>query len=382
MTAIETVEVYAVRLPAIRDFSISGGKITSRGASTSRILVRVGAGGAYGWGEATPTPQWTYETVESIFATIERYLAPAVTGLPAWNLDGIARAMDRAIASGFSTGMPLAKSAIDVAVHDLVGRLLGVPVHVLWGQRRTDRVPLGWIVSAAEPAAARDAVAEGAALGYRGFKVKVGHEPAVDAALVAAVRTAAGEQADLWVDANQAYSVSEALAFADAVRDCRVTAFEQPLRANDVFGLQRLHARSSLPIALDESLRHPADLLTFVVADAIDIAIAKVQRNAGLTRSRQLCQLAEHAGLRLMGSGLTDTEVGFAASVQLFAAFGIDRPVDLNGRQFVESAYAGDTTVRVEDGNALLPEGPGLGVDVDLDAVKSLCFDPGERGGR
>ncbi len=76
---------------------------------------------------------------------------------------------------------------------------------------------------------------------------------------------------------------------------------------------------------------------------AIDIAIAKVQRNAGLTFLRRLCQYALDSGVRLMGSGLTDSDVGLAASVHLFAAFGIDTPVDLNGRQFIESAYARTT---------------------------------------
>lgn len=378
---VETVDVYAVRLPAIADFAIAGGTVTEAGGTVERVLVRVGACGEHGWGEATPTPHWTYETTESIHATIERYLAPAVVGLPVWDVDGIATAMGQAIAGGFSIGMPLAKSAVDVAVHDLVGRMLGVPVGMLWGQRRVDRIPLGWVVSAPDAAAAKDSVAEGTARGYRGFKVKVGMRglPA-DAAVVAAVRDAAGREADLWVDANQAYTVADALAFADAVRTYGVSAFEQPLRANDITGLRRLRARCPLPVALDESLRHPADLMTFVVQDAVDIAIAKVQRNAGLLLSRRLCQLAEDSGLRLLGSGLTDTDLGLAASLHLFAAFGIDRPVDLNGRQFVRSSYVGERTVEVADGVATVPSGPGLGVDVDADAVAELAFDPFEEG--
>jgi len=106
--------------------------------------------------------------------------------------------------------------------------------------------------------------------------------------------------------------------------------------------------------------------------EAVDIAIAKVQRSGGLTLSRRMCALAEDSGVQLMGSGLTDSDVGFGASLHLFAAYGVDRPVDLNGRQFIESPYAGPT-VRVEAGTAHVPDSPGLGVEVNEAAVRELA---------
>lgn len=129
-----------------------------------------------------------------------------------------------------------------------------------------------------------------------------------------------------------------------------------------------------MPIALDESLRHPGDLATFIRLEAVDVAIAKVQRSGGLTLSRRLCALAEDSGVRLMGSGLTDSDLGLAASLHLFAAFGIDTPVDLNGRQFLDSPYAGPT-VTVDKGVAHVPGGPGLGVEVDEGVVRELSVD-------
>ncbi|MFD4585188.1 enolase C-terminal domain-like protein [Streptomyces sp. NPDC058434] len=82
--------------------------------------------------------------------------------------------------------------------------------------------------------------------------------------------------------------------------------------------------------------------------------------------------------MRLTGSGLTDSDLGLAASLHLFAAFGIDTPVDLNGRQFIESPYA-DPTVRVEKGVAQVPDAPGLGVEVDEKVVRRLAVDVLER---
>jgi muconate cycloisomerase len=336
------------------------------------VLVKVTADdGTFGWGEATPIPSWTYETLESITTTIDKYLAPVAIGTPVWDVDLLTRKFDRAINRGFSIGMPLAKGAVDVAVHDLLGKALGLPVYALLGGKRLDRIQLAWIVSSEGAGGAEASIVEGRQRGYRAFKVKVGlHDEREDVRSVERVRAAAGDDAVLWVDANQGYTADVALRVARELEHLDVAAFEQPLPANDVDGLRRVREGSPIPIALDESLRHPTDLATFVKLGAIDIAIAKVQRNAGLTLSRRLCQYALDSGVRLMGSGLTDSEVGLAASVHLFAAFGIDTPVDLNGRQFIQSAYA-RTTVQVDAGEAHVPNRPGLGVEVDEEWLRA-----------
>nr|QEO73998.1 mandelate racemase/muconate lactonizing enzyme [uncultured bacterium] len=369
---IDRVETFAVPLPTLRPFGVSGGSIAVMGKPSVRILVKVTAGSHSGWGEATPIPAWTYETRESIVSTIDGYLAPAIIGRPVWDLDGVTSAFDRAINRGFSIGSPLAKAAVDVALHDLLGRALGLSIGELWGQRRVSSIRLGWVVSGQGPAEVADAVAEGQSLGYEAFKVKIGLGPS-DLEIVSAVREAA-PSAPLWVDANQAYSVAEAVQISRSLAALGVTAFEQPLPANDIAGLRRLRDLSAVPVALDESLRHPTDMSTFVRLGAVDIAIAKVQRSGGLTLSRRLLQLAEDSGVRLMGSGLTDSDIGLAASLHLFAAFGITTPVDLNGRQFVDSVYVGGETVKIAAGRAEVPAGPGLGVEVDEEKVRALAL--------
>lgn len=372
---IERVESFAVALPAIRSFAVAGGSVTKAGMPAVRVLVKVTASdGTFGWGEATPLPSWTYETLESITTTIDNYLAPVTIGWPAWDLDGLTRVFDRTINRGFTIGAPLAKGAIDIAIHDLLGRFLDVPVSTLWGGRRAQEITLGWIVSGEGPQGAVASVKEGMELGYSAFKVKIGlHGERDDVAMVAAVRDAAGD-AFLWVDANQGYTIDTAIRQAHRMADLGVAVFEQPLPANDIVGLRRLRQVSPVPIALDESLRHPSDLATFIKLDAVDVAIAKVQRSGGLTLSRRFCALAEDAGVRLMGSGLTDSDIGLAAALHLFAAYGIDTPVDLNGRQFVRSEYATGRTVQIEGGRAQVPDGPGLGVEVDEDVVRRLAL--------
>ena len=123
---IARVEVFPLEFPFRSAFLIAGGVAGRPGEPSVRVLVRLKTeGGAVGWGEATPTPRWTYETTETIVSTLRKYLAPAVKGIEIWNFDALHRAMDRAISPGVTPGSPLAKSAIDVAAHDALGKALG-----------------------------------------------------------------------------------------------------------------------------------------------------------------------------------------------------------------------------------------------------------------
>jgi muconate cycloisomerase len=368
---IASVEPIVVDLPAKAVFMLAGGMMSHPGAPAPRVLTRVvGSNGVVGWGESTPSPTWSYETLETIYWTIKRYLRPVALGRPAWDLDGLHRVMDRAILPGFSKGQPIAKAGLDEAVHDLLARSLGVPVYQLLGGKRRDTIELGWIVSSDRADVGAELAREGLDSGYRAFKVKIGmHGEKDDVAMVAAVRRVIGPQAFLWVDANQGYVADQAMRVAYQLEALGVDAFEQPLPANDIIGLRRLMDRTRIPIALDESLRGAPELAQFARLGAVEVAIGKVQRSGGLWPSRQFSELAEACGIRLMGSGLTESDIGLSANVQLYARFGIDTPVDLNGRQFIESSYVGAHTIRVEGGTAFVPDRPGLGIDVDEDKV-------------
>ena len=139
--------------------------------------------------------------------------------------------------------------------------------------------------------------------------------------------------------------------------------FEQPLDGFNLSGYRRLCAASPVPIGIDESLRSVPDLIEYVRADAIGVAVAKVQRNAGLYRSRQLCEAAQAAGLELSLSGLTETDLGLAAGLHLAAAFDIN-PLQLNGPQYIDTDFLRERVWR-GGGRVHLPSGPGLGVEVD-----------------
>ena len=373
---IAAIEVFVLGLPFKSVFVLAGGVAGEANQLSHRVLVKLTtASGAIGWGEATPTPRWTYETTETIVSTLRHYLAPAVTGIPVWNLDALHRAMERAINPGVTPGSPLAKSAIDVAAHDAWGRALGVPVYQLLGGCRRERFDLAWMVSVQQPADAERLVAEGLEAGYTMFDAKIGmHGEAGDVDLVRRARQAAGSRF-LQVDANRGYRVDAALRQARRFAELDIALFEQPLNGFNLSGYRRLCAASPIPIGIDESLRSVPDLLEYVRADAIGVAVAKVQRNAGLYRSRQLCEAAEAAGLELSLSGLTETDLGLAAGLHLAAAFDIN-PLQLNGPQYIDTPFLRERVWK-GGGQVRLPQGPGLGVEVDEDHVRRHALEAG-----
>lgn len=366
---IEKVETFVLEFPFRTAFLIAGGIAGSPGTPSPRVFVRLETeGGSVGWGEATPTPKWTYETTETIVSTLTKYLTPAVVGCAVWDFENLHQAMNRAINAGVTTGAPLAKSAIDVAAHDAFARALGIPVYQLFGGQKRTSFELSWMISVSEPGQAECHAKEGIEAGYNVFDIKVGmHGEAGDLALVRDTRKVAGDRV-IQVDANRGYSLPAAKRQAARFADFDVALFEQPLDGLNLTGYRKLVAASAVEIGIDETLRSVADLVEYIRADAIDVVVAKVQRNAGFHRSRQLCQTAEAAGLGLSMSGLTETDLGLAAGLHLAAAFGIS-PLQLNGPQYIETPFLAERVWK-GGGTVELPEGPGLGIEIDEDYVR------------
>ncbi len=367
---IESIEVFLLGFAFKSTFVLAGGVAGAPNALSHRVLVKLVAdNGAVGWGEATPTPRWTYETTESIVSTLRHYLVPAVLGIELWNFDALHRAMERAISPGVTAGSPLAKSAIDVAAYDALGHALQVPVHQLLGSCRRTQFDLMWMISVQRPEEVERVVADGLEAGYTTFDAKIGmHGERGDLDLLQRARKALGDTVWLQADANRGYRIDAALRQARRFEALDVAMFEQPLNGFNLSGYRRLCAASPVPIGIDESLRATADLLEYARADAIGVAVAKVQRNAGLYRSRQLCDAAEAAGLVLSLSGLTETDLGLAAGLHLAAAFDIN-PLALNGPQYIDTPFL-RRRVWAGSGQVALPTGPGLGVQVDEDWVR------------
>jgi L-alanine-DL-glutamate epimerase-like enolase superfamily enzyme len=326
--------------------------------------------GTAGWGQSVPLPTWSYETPESVTSTIERYLAPALIGKSPFDVAGLHEVMQKTIAPSFSTGMPIAKAGIDLALHDVMGKLAKRSLPELWGRTPIKRVMLSWTVNARNMEEAEQTVAEGKARGYRHFNLKVAPDPKFDLELCKYVKKAVPDTF-LWLDANGGYDLATALRLAPKFADLGASVWEQPIAPNRLTGLRDLKQQGALPIIFDEGVVSSVELVEFIKLGLLDGVAMKPARTAGLLDARRQVEIVQQAGLMFLGSGLTDPDVSLAASLQLFGAYQLQYPAALNGLQFLASSYL-RTPFELKDGALEVPTGPGLGVEVDEEKLRKV----------
>jgi muconate cycloisomerase len=366
---IQSIEVIRLLLPIARMLKLSRGVASDPKAGAPHILVKVtDENGIVGWGEARPSPRWSYETPETVVTTIRIYLVPALLGKDEFDLDGIHKIMDTVIAPGVQIGQPIAKSAIDIALHDLAGKKRKTSLSAMLGGDGTTGVKLGYVVSATTIDEAVAQTAEGLEQGYHGFKVKTGIRPEIDLEMVQEISKVAGGKY-LWIDANQGWQFDEAIRFSTAMANFGVHVLEQPLAANDITGYRDLVQRSGIPIALDESIYSPRDLVQFVKLKAINGLVIKICRVGGIYWAKKMAAMARDEGLLLLGSGLTEGRISLTSSVHVFSSFKMDVPVDLNGPQFLrDDMVAGPFEFPGREVHP--PMGPGLGIEPDPEKIE------------
>jgi len=370
---IERIDVLPVRLPLKALSRLSRGVPRTMEEGKRIILVKMtGDDGTVGWGEAGPSRRWSAETTESCYTSIRNYLAPVLIGRDPFDIAGLHAAMNTEIAPGLDPGQPIAKSALDLAAHDLVCKSLGITLQDWLGAKGRDRIELSCLVTPPYVEGVVRSAQQGLKEGYRAFKVKVGHEPKLDIERVRAVVGLAKDYT-VWVDANQGYTLDAALRAARGFEGLGIELFEQPIPMGEFAGMKKLLSATGMTIALDEAAMGLPVVIELIRREAVEALVIKVNKVGGLHYARQMCDLARSAGLTLIGSGLMDAPIGFAAAVHLFAAFGIDYPCDLNGPQHIAEDYL-KTPFPIEGRFAMVPKGPGLGIEIDEAKVKSFAL--------
>ncbi len=368
-TTIERIEVFALRYPMTGYFKFFTGPHGSAGRAA--VVVKITASdGTVGWGQSVPIAKWSYETLETATVALRDYFAPVLVGTDPTDIVGAHRAMSGAIAPGFSTGMPISRAGIDLALHDLTGKLQGKSVAELWGRTPGGSLTLSWTVNVKSLGDVEALVAAGRERGYRHFNIKVAPDPDFDVALATEVRRLAPD-AFLWADANGGYQPDQALAAAPRLADAGVDVLEAPIRPNRISGYQALKRQGALPILMDEGVIDPIDLDEFRKLGMIDGVAMKPARCGGLESNRRQIELCHEHGLIWLGSGLTDPDISFAATVALYAAYGLEKPAALNGPQFLTADVLVEP-LNVVDGVVDVPEGPGLGIEVDEKKLAEL----------
>jgi L-alanine-DL-glutamate epimerase-like enolase superfamily enzyme len=335
------------------------------------VIVKITADdGTIGWGQSLPIAKWSYETLETAAAVLRAYYAPALIGQDPTDIQGAHIEMDKAVAPGFSTGMPISRSGIDLALHDLTGKLQGKSLAQMWGKPKGGPIRLSWTVNVTNLDEIGGVVDQGKKRGYRHFNIKVAPDPEFDVALAREVHRLVPDTF-LWADANGGYEPDSALMAAPKLADAGVDVLESPLRPNRISGYQALRKQGALPILMDEGVISPTDLEEFIRLGMLDGVAMKPARCGGLNSCKRQIELCLENDLMWLGSGLTDPDISLAASLGLYGAFDLKRPAALNGPQFL-TAHVLKKPLHIENGMAYVPEGPGLGIEVDEDKVVEL----------
>lgn len=365
---IERIDLYPSRYPMIGYFKFFAGAGGADGRAC--ITIKITAENGIGWGQSVPVAKWSDETLETATVALKEYFAPALIGHDADDIDGAHRLMDGAIAPGFSTGMPITRAGIDLALWDLRGRVEGKSVTELWGKDPGDPLVISWTLNVKKIEDVDALVAEARKRGYENFNIKVAPDPDFDVALAKAARAAAPE-GFLWADANGGYEPETALEAAPRLADAGVDVLEAPLRPNRIRGYQALKKQGALPIFMDEGVISPTDLEEFIALGMLDGIACKPSRCGGLTSNKRQIEMIERHGLKWVGSGLTDADISLAATLHLYTAFGLKKPAALNGPQFLTASIL-KKPIPVVGGRMSCPEGPGLGVEVDEEKLNAL----------
>ena len=365
---IRSVETRILDVPLIRPHKFA----TTTATAQSILLVSVTtADGVVGYGEGvTPGgPWWGGESAETMQVLVEKYLAPVAVGRRVDEVPAVLEAMEGVVARG-----RFAKAALEIAMFDAWARTLDVPVRSLLGGAVRDSIECTWALGAMPLEEMVEEIDELLASDrHRTFKLKMGAlDPAEDVARIAALAERLDGRAGLRVDINARWDRFTATTHLPALVAAGIELIEQPTPTEQIEVLAELNHTLPVHIMADESVQSPHDALEVVRQDAAGVIAVKTTKLGGLTRSKEVVAIARAAGIACHAATSLEGPIGTMASLHLACAEpGFNYGSELFGPLLLAETYV-TTPIRYEAGRVHLPEGPGLGVEIDHDAVEKF----------
>jgi L-alanine-DL-glutamate epimerase-like enolase superfamily enzyme len=358
---IVRVDVFGYDLTYVHGrYVMSGGRVIETLPST---VVRVTTeSGVEGFGEVCPLgPTYLPAHGEGARAALGE-LAPAVLGIAVSNPAAIGAALDRAL-----MGHGYAKSAVDIACWDALGRSIGLPVCDLLGGRLSERFPLYFAVPLASPSEMTEYVRARRAEGIHSFQLKVGANPYEDAERARMVVEATGPEDNVVVDANGGWRLQDAVVAARALDGLERVFLEQPCPTLEECLIVR--ERTSLPMVLDECIRDVHSLLRAYEARALEAFNLKISKVGGLSQAKLMRDLAVALGLNLTIEDTWGGDIVTAAVSHLAASTPAGTLFTVSFMNDWTNEHIAKHTPRSDKGFGEAPSGPGLGIEVDTDAL-------------
>ena len=358
---IVDVEIFLFDISLTSPFRIAIGEMTA----ANDLLVRIRTDqGVTGLGEACPFPPITGET-QATNAAAARSIRDIIVGKDPLGIDALLREIGPLVNSN-----PSAVAAFDMALYDILGKLAGLPLfRLLGGTKNVIETDITTSLDTLEKMAAESK--RYADMGYGTLKVKVGLDPDEDFARLEAIRRAVGPRMAIRIDANQGWTVPQAIYALRKMEPLAIEFCEQPVRASDTAGMGAVRSRSPISIMADESLFGPADAIKLIRGEACDAFNIKVMKAGGLLNSIRIAHIADAANMRCMVGCMLESNLALTAAAHVAASQANIVYADLDGNtEHVENPIIGG--MKVETGKLTLPETPGLGCDVDPAFVMKL----------
>jgi len=283
--------------------------------------------GNIGYGEAPPTGVITGDTKGSIISAIRDHIEKAIVGMDIENFEEIHLKLEKSLVKNTS-----AKAAVDIALYDLYGQLYQAPVYKLLGGFRKEIIT-DVTISVNDPEEMAKDSLDAVQRGFKTLKIKVGKDANRDLERMKMIRKAVGYDVQLRIDANQGWTVKEAVKTLRRMEDegLDIELVEQPVIAHDIAGLKYVTDNVSIPVLADESVFSPLDALTILQERAADFINIKLMKTGGIYNALKICSAAEIYGVECMIGCMLEAKVSVNAAVHLAAAKSIITKVDLDG---------------------------------------------------
>jgi L-alanine-DL-glutamate epimerase-like enolase superfamily enzyme len=264
-----------------------------------------------------------------------------------------------------------ATAAIEMALWDIAGKTYGCPVHQFFGGLQTEHVPFYWFINVNDRSleTARAEAAEGVERGFRTVYIKIGFELKNDLALARAIKDEVGDDVAVRVDANEAWSISEAVDALRRFEAIDLEFVEQPIDMHNIGGLADLRTKSRVRIAANQSVWLPTQVPEVIAQRAADVIVTDPHQLGGLVPFHNALTMCETAGIPVIKHAFGDLGITTIATSHVLASM---PPAQLGHQQFLTFLVHDLLAEKVEfvDGNIAVPTGPGLGIELHRDALK------------
>jgi len=349
---IQQIEIYPITLGYKEPFRIAPGA----SIESHNVVVKIVTDYAVvGWGESSPSERVTGETAETVVRTLDK-IAPKLIGMCPLRIEQDVEVMDSIV-----QGNPAAKAAIDIALHDILGKTARKPLFMLMGGYRTEVLTDLTMGIKSPKEMAKDAV-KAVETGFKALKVKVGVNPAEDFERIKLIREAVGVDVQIRIDANQGWTPQQAMGVLNKIDKFNIQFAEQPVPAEDMKGLIRVRKNSPIPIMADESVHSPEDASRLIQAEAVDLINIKLMKSGGILKGRKIADVAEAAGIPCMIGCMGESEIGIASGAHLAAAVKNIQYADLDSDILLKDKLVEKGGTRVKNSMRIFPKQNGLGI--------------------